>query len=343
MRFGTPLADELTNLTLEDARSAIRSATIEQLSVYGVDGFSGYHAAAEARLDLPLDKLDESVLLLKNKLGETPLHLICKHPWTPTAMAQDLLVANLPLKYMTDRTLFAKDNNGDTPFHNLVASGGFDLLPKHQRTLKNLLRVNNNGETGLHKAAQTGKLRSLSPSFLTQENLQRKTKTGNTVFHDVMRGGEFSTLKSSLVTLKNLTLADEDFTTPLHCGSLAQVPRHFITQETLMLTCNGGGDGGWTVLHGAALRGDLQYIPLELLTPDNLTKVSMKGSIPLEYHINQGLGVDCLPIYKPGWVVKNEVERRKWLKLIETYSMPEAESVSKDMSHLEKDGAWSDL
>lgn len=123
-------------------------------------------------------------------------------------------------------------------------------------------------------------------SKLTEETIIVRTQKGDTPLHRAAKNGQFDLISNHLLNIDLFKIQNNEGRTCLHVaakyGTLHQIPRQFLTKETLAIssgtwvTGSGYQAHGDTVLHTAAINGHFDQIPKEFMTIEFL-KIEATG------------------------------------------------------------------
>lgn len=164
----------------------------------------------------------------------------------------------------------------------VIRDGDIDKLPASAFTQANLSELGVDKETAFHVAAEYGCLDRFPSKLLTHRNLMRQSQRFGTVLHHAAAFGHLDQIPQAVLTEKNLLVpnknddpeigflgqvADIGRATVLHIAALnsrlEQIDKKFLTEKNVLLACASGD----TVVHAAAMVGQLNCLPKELLSP----------------------------------------------------------------------------
>lgn len=350
MKVHVALVDQLANAGL--GRSAYRlgavsdvlkDATVEALSERRLsDGKNAYHLMAANSYSIPVDKLNEKVLLIPDHDGNTPLHYI----------GGTTALNNLPARLMTTETLFVKNNKGATPLTNILSSGGIKRVPARFITKETLLSTSEDGQTNLYQMAKFKHFADLPAVFKTQAILETRNPMAvmgceyeaATIFHALATSGSLDEIPEKLLTDENMALRDHYNRTPIHYAALnrklSAVEPRLLTQESVTKR----DLSKRTVLHIVAVMEDLGYIPLDLLTPANLALENKDGESVVKL-LSQRESWKGLPPcnWQKHEYSKHVGDMMAWRILFEKNKLPLPPALLQEWAPMEKDGDWQQL
>lgn len=336
------LRNGLANKELSEnqALQIFRSTSEAELLKTDPWGDNAYHVLLQLGVRIGLLCQTDRVIKSKNKDGSTLFHeLITKgESVSPTCM--------------DSYTLFMRDKQGNTPFIMMADNGLLAQVPRELLTIEHLTQANLLGETAL-QAALRNSFDLIPKEYLTVDLLLEADTNGYSGFHALAQGSALGKLPAGILKSDHLVLADKTGTTPLHWAAkrdLSQIPTGLVSPAAFLLR----NYADVTPLHWAATSSQLNRVPLEVLTPDNLDiECSIDGdstdgdnSTPLALAVVN----DCsrqLPVFGRDALVfvRNlaEIEQEKWRKLLRNHKIELPESLKADLTYLGKKGAWQEL
>jgi len=211
----------------------------------------GAHVLHEMQTYDCLHQAPKALLTEKRLLAPDPIMEYTMVHWLANSGHLDMVPASI----LVPKNLLLKTTTGKTVLHCCAISGNLDAVPKQYITLENVLVKNNDGDTVLHAFAEYGHLDKLPATLLTKQSVAIKNKAGLSTIHMAAGAGR------------------------KHCrAGLAQIPKAFITQESLLEY----GANEHTTVFLAVASGELTNIPTELLTAETLlAETPNRQNIPL--------------------------------------------------------------
>ena len=179
---------------------------------YG-NGYTPLHVAIKYnRIEIVkklLDKLTDEDLIITNKNGMTPLHLVTHKE-----------IIKILLKRLSSKDLVIKNDKGQTPLYVAVSYNRIKIVEILIEKLsgKDLMIPNNDGYTPLHVASNNIKIVNMFLEKLSNEDLIIPDNNGNTYLHIAIRYNWTKIIKLYLdrLSYKGLIIQDNNGNTPLH-------------------------------------------------------------------------------------------------------------------------------
>ena len=195
-----------------------------------LDGDTLLHvAAANGQLPYLANHLTPESSLLRNKDGDTPLHLHCAC-WR---IGKDM---SLPASLLTAESILAKNGRGES----VVSAGAYNLdrFPSHLLTTDILLQTNSAGDTVLHQVAAQGRTETLPQHAREMDVCHIVNRSGDSPLHSFFSGNSgCDEIPSGWATPAGFASLNHERRTPLHIaashGVLDSVPAAFLTPRAL--------------------------------------------------------------------------------------------------------------
>lgn len=282
--------------------------TDSDLEQKNIDGETPLHQAANLRMlsKVPKTFLTDKLLSIEDKAGYNTYFLLCYN--------DDL--KSIPKKLLTEELLLRETSNSKTLLLQAIECDQINEIPKELLNKGILLNhCETIDSTYLHAMASMGKLHQI-PSILYLDKIGYKDQNGENLLHATAEKGR---LNDFPITKELETLVKEENKfgeTPMHrVLKLKDVPQEFLTRENLKKR-NWSGE---TPIHKSTNVYGVSYLPLDLISEEDLLEKDSKGNTPIE---------DILENYKP------KRDKLQMGKLLEKLSTPFLSKQSKKSKNL---------
>jgi len=217
---------------------------------------------------VPKDILTEEVLNQKDLLGSSCFLI---------AARKTDQFKEIPRSIITAQRLKEAQNN-EKIWGMLIRAGEIDQTLKYIDELIDDTELDHKS-TFLHACATVSAIDKVPQHLITKERLlQEKTVGKENTIHYAAHYGCLNQIPREFLTQETMSTTNNYGETPLHAaadgGKLHLVPEEFLTQENLEKEDNWG-----TVFHKASMNCTFDTLPKKFLTEENLTRKSITSEV----------------------------------------------------------------
>jgi hypothetical protein len=203
------------------------------------------------------------------------------------AAAQHRHLDQVPSRLLTPEALRKSDSLQRSVLQIAAAHGSLDQLRPELLTREAVTRNDANGYSALHAASRRGHLKQIPPTLLTVETMSEWARCGRNSFTCAAENGHLEQVPPVLLTVKTVTQRDCTGRSVLALAAagkeLSEIPPEVMKaipaeEFTRPTDCA----NRYSVLHLAAEKGGLGFIPLEKLTAEALATCAKDGNTVID-------------------------------------------------------------